>query len=389
MAGVSVYIKPEIINWILQSVQFENIANSAIELLRKWQSGEKTPTFNQVEDISKKINIPFGYFFLDKPPVEECPIVEYRTIDSVRFAEPSRNLVDTVDLMTDIQEWMVEYVVENGQEELEYVGSAAGKTHVLSIAEDIRKKLDIQMDWYSDRRNAGESIRFLKRRMENIHILVMMSGIVGNNTHRKLDVEEFRAFTLISKYAPLIFINSCDSDNGKLFSLLHELAHVWIGENSFYNAPINADTESRGVEKVCNAVAAEILVPTESFLEKWMSNHDEILDKIEKIAKSFRCSRFVVARKALDHGKISQNAYEKIVKELLNQFKEWQESQKENKGTGGDYYRNLASKIDRNFVTALARSASEGRTQYAEIYRLTNTNRKTFERLLKEVGGVG
>lgn len=389
MAGVGIHVKPEIINWILQSLQFENVASSAIELLHKWQSGEKTPTFNQVEDMSKKTNIPFGYFFLDKPPVEECSIVEYRTIDSAKIAEPSRNLVDTVDQMTDIQEWMVEYVVENGQEELGYVGSAAGKTQVLSVAEDIRKTLDIQADWYIDNQNAGDSFRFLKGRIENIHVLVMMSGIVGNNTRRKLNVEEFRAFTLVSKYAPLIFINSCDSDSGKLFSILHELAHVWVGENSFYNAPIHADIENREVEKFCNAVAAELLVPTKSFLEKWQSDHDEILDKIEKIARSFRCSRFVVARKALDHGKISREIYEQIVKELTNQFKEWQERQKESKGTGGDYYRNLASKIDRNFVTALARSASEGRTQYTEIYRLTNTNRKTFGRLLETVGGAG
>lgn len=389
MAGVGIHVKPEIINWILQSLQFENVASSAIELLHKWQSGEKTPTFNQVEDMSKKTNIPFGYFFLDKPPVEECSIVEYRTIDSAKIAEPSRNLVDTVDQMTDIQEWMVEYVVENGQEELGYVGSAAGKTQVLSVAEDIRKTLDIQADWYIDNQNAGDSFRFLKGRIENIHVLVMMSGIVGNNTRRKLNVEEFRAFTLVSKYAPLILINSCDSDSGKLFSILYELAHVWVGENSFYNAPIHADFENREVEKFCNAVAAELLVPTKSFLEKWQSDHDDILDKIEKIARSFRCSRFVVARKALDHGKISREIYEQIVKELTNQFKEWQERQKESKGTGGDYYRSLASKIDRNFVTALARSASEGRTQYTEIYRLTNTNRKTFGRLLETVGCAG
>lgn len=389
MAGTNVYVKPEIISWILHMIQFENIASSVIDLLHKWQSGEKTPTFNQVEEMSKKTNIPLGYFFLDKPPVEECSIVEYRTIDNAVIAEPSRSLVDTVDLMTDIQEWMVEYVVENGQEELEYVGSAAGVTDILSVAEDIRKRLDIQIDWYSGRQNAAESFRFLKRKIENIHILVMMSGIVGNNTRRKLNIEEFRAFTLVSEYAPLIFINSCDSDNGKLFSILHELVHVWVGENSFYNAPINVDYDNRGIERFCNAVAAEILVPSEIFLEKWEIAYDEHLEKIEKIAKSFRCSRFVVARKALEHKKISREVYEKIIKELTNKFKEWQESQKGNKGTGGDYYRNLASKIDRNFVTALARSAYEGRTQYTEVYRLTNTNRKTFGRLLKEIGGVG
>ena len=130
MASVSVHVKPEIISWILRTVQFENIAGSAIELLHKWQTGEKTPTFNQVEDMSKKMNIPFGYFFLDKPPIEECAIVEYRTVDSAAIAEPSRNLIDTVDLMTDIQEWMVEYVTENGQEELGYVGSAARNSDI-------------------------------------------------------------------------------------------------------------------------------------------------------------------------------------------------------------------------------------------------------------------
>ena len=211
---------------------------------------------------------------------------------------------------------MSEYAVENGQEELEYVGSAAGATDVMSVADDIRKKLNIQVDWYSDRQNAKESLRFLKRKMENLHVLIMMSGIVGNNTRRKLSVDEFRAFTLVNKYAPLIFINSCDSDNGKLFSILHELAHVWVGENSFYNAPIHANLENREVEKFCNAVAAEILIPTQMFLQKWDRNQDKILDKLEKIAKTFRCSRFVVVRKALDCGKISQKAYEHKQKDV-------------------------------------------------------------------------
>ena len=143
------------------------------------------------------------------------------------------------------------------------------------------------------------------------------------------------------------------------------------------------------VEKFCNAVAAELLVPTEIFLETWENSGDENVDKIAKIAKVFRCSRFVVARKALDNGRLSQNVYEQMIKELTKKFKEWQEEQRENRNSGGDYYRNLASKIDRNFITALARSASEGRTQYTEVYRLTSTNRKTFGRLLDEIGGVG
>lgn len=389
MASVSVNVNPEIINWILHTVQFENIASSAVDLLHKWQAGEKTPTFRQVENMSKKTNIPLGYFFLDKPPIEECSIMEYRTVDSVSVTEPSRNLMDTVDLMTDIQEWMREYVIENGQEELEYVGSAVGMTDVLLVVKDIRKRLGLNKDWYADRTNMADSFRFIKKRLENIHVLVMMSGIVGNNTHRKLNINEFRAFTLVDQYAPLIFINSCDSDSGKLFSLFHELAHVWVGENSFYNERAGMNSVSQGMEKFCNTVAGEILVPTDFFLEKWNNDNEEYQSEVERIAKVFKCSRFVVARKALDNGKISQKVYKKVVEELTSRFQEWQERQSENKDSGGNYYRNLASKIDRNFVTALARSASEGRTQYTEIYRLTNTNRKTFGKLLNEMGGIG
>lgn len=389
MASISVNVNPEIINWILNTIQFEDIASSVVELLHKWQAGEKTPTFHQVEDMSKKTNIPLGYFFLDKPPIEECPIVEYRTVASVSATEPSRNLMDTVDLMTDIQEWMKEYVIENGQEEMEYVGSAVGMTDAFLVAEDIRKRLDIDKDWYADRTNMADSFRFIKKRLENIHVLLMMSGIVGNNTHRKLNINEFRAFTLVDQYAPLIFINSCDSDSGKLFSLFHELAHIWVGENSFYNEQTGMNPVNQGMEKFCNAVAGEILVPTEFFLEKWNNGNEEYQSEIERIAKVFKCSRFVVARKALDNGKISQEVYKRVVEELTSRFQEWQERQSENKDSGGNYYRNLASKIDRNFITALARSASEGRTQYTEIYRLTNTNRKTFGKLLNEMGGIG
>ena len=388
MAGISVEVKPEIIRWILQTIQFDSVASSAIDLLNKWQTGEKTPTFNQVEEISKKTNVPFGYFFLDKPPVEECPIVEYRTVNSLTIPEPSRNLIDTLDLMTDIQNWMTEYVVENGQEELNYVGSAVNISDNIRIAQNIRKTLGIDKEWYACGGNAGDSFRYLKSRLDEVGIIVMMSGIVGNNTRRKLNVDEFRAFTLVNKLAPLIFINTCDTDAGKLFSLLHELAHVWIGVNSFYNDSIsNGDTDNAN-EIICNAVAAEILVPNDVFLTKWDGINGSSSEKIEALSKVFRCSQYVIARRVLDNNKITKKNYAEIIVVLTEQFRKWKEQQKANKTPGGDFYRTLGSKLDHRFVYALASSAKEGRTLYTEVYRLTNTNRKTFGKLLADIGGV-
>lgn len=388
MAGISVEVKPEIISWILHIIQFDNVAGSVVDLLNKWQTGEKTPTFNQVEEISKKTNVPFGYFFLDKPPIEECSIVDYRTVNSITIPEPSRNLIDILDLMTDIQNWMTEYVVENGQDELDYVGSVENVNDINVIANDIRTALDLEKEWYMNGGNAADSFRYLKSRLDELGIIVMMSGIVGNNTRRKLNVEEFRAFTLVNKFAPLIFINTCDSDAGKLFSLLHELTHVWIGVNSFYNDSVsNGDTDNAN-EMICNAVAAEILVPTDIFEEKWRNMKGTHIEKVEALSKSFRCSQYVIVRKALDNDKVTKKIYTEIVAEITRQYKEWKEKQDANKNTGGDFYRTLGSKLDHRLVYALASSAREGRTQYTEVYRLTNTNRKTFGKLLEDIGGA-
>ena len=218
MPGVTVSIAPEILNWIIQKVQFQNVNSSVYELLNKWLSGEKEPTFNQVEDMSKKTNIPFGYFFLDKPPVEECKVVEYRTVDSISLQEPSRNLIDVLDMMSEAQEWMVDYLKDNGYEPLEFVGRGKRILSASEIAHDIRKELGLNVNWYESSKNTTDSFRYLRSCFENKGIMIMMSGIVGSNTRRKLDVDEFRAFTIVNEYAPLIFINTCDSENGKLFS---------------------------------------------------------------------------------------------------------------------------------------------------------------------------
>lgn len=387
MAGVNVSVAPEIINWVIEKIQFSTVNNSVFELLNKWKSGEKVPTFNQIEDVSKKTNIPFGYFFLEKPPVEECKIVEYRTIDSITVQNPSRNLIDTVDMMSNAQEWMIDYVKENGQEPLSFVGADQKEKDTMKIAAHIRSELHLSMDWFNGSKSASDSFRALRQRLEDAGIMVMMNGIVGTNTHRKLSLGEFRAFTLVDPYAPLIFINSCDTDNGKLFSLVHETAHIWIGTNSFYNTPYADSRSTNALEVLCNAVAGELLVPADLFLEKWEQTAGSALDRTESLAKYFHCSRYVIIRRALDNQKVTSLKYNEVVRILLKQYEEWKNTPAQ-KNPGGDYYRTLKSRLDHRFVHALEQSAKEGRTQYTEAYHLTNTNRKTFQKLVNEIGGA-
>jgi len=212
----------------------------------------------------------------------------------------------------------------------------------------------------------------------------MMSGIVGNNTHRALDNSEFRAFTLIDDYAPLIFINSNDSEGGKLFSLLHETVHIFLGNSSLFNADDRQNIADPN-EQLCNAVTAEILVPIAVFTTMWQKDQHNI-EQINKLSKEFKCSTVVIARRALDYGLIDFALYSMINDTAREQYITAKEKQKQ-KESGGNYYNTLKSRMSNRFLLALDNAVWEGKATYTDAYRLTNTNSKTFNELIRKVRG--
>ena len=386
MPAVMVDVAPVIIDWVIQSTSSTNIDTGIISKLIKWRSGEKKPTFNQVESVSKATRIPLGYFFLQSPPAESFPVLQYRTIDSVYTGNPSRDLVDTINDMESIQEWMHGFMIDSGYDKLNFVGSCRYEKDKKAVVQNFLKTLNISADWYKKVNAKTDAFKYFRSKFEEIGILVMMSGIVGNNTHRSLEIEEFRAFTLIDDYAPLIFINSNDSQGAKLFSLLHEVAHIWFGVSNFYNDRYGNANDVNEIEVLCNAVAAEILVPSNYFEIEWARQNGQQLNrKIQLLANIFSCGGVVIARKALDARYISKDQYQNIVDEAIQQFKS---SRKKNSGGGGDYYATAATRIDNRFIVALDNSVREGKTQFTDAYRLTNTNRMTFSNLVEEVRGI-
>ena len=93
---INVKLSPDVLDWVMAHIQQENVPRDVVKYLTIWKSGEKVPTFNQIEKVSKASGIPFGYFFLQEPPKEEFPLLEYRTIDSTSAMNPSRNIIDVM-----------------------------------------------------------------------------------------------------------------------------------------------------------------------------------------------------------------------------------------------------------------------------------------------------
>ncbi len=384
MASLYLQLNNTVLQWVLEQAQSLMAPDEIVERLSDWIAGRKKPTFSQVENMSRKIHIPFGYFFLDKPPVEDNKIAEFRTINSTSFENPSRDLIDTVNAMSDIQDWMADYNIRNGNDPYNYVGKYEGqKVTAEQLNDDILHTLDLKEGWSLDFRNADESFKTLRSAMSVAGIIVMMNGIVGNNTHRKLNINEFRAFTLINEYAPLIFINNTDSKNAKVFSLLHEICHIWLGSESLYNRPENnANYRVNQTEQLCNQVAAEMLVPMTKFRIIWDEDTGSLSQRVKSVADRFNCSQYVIARRAYDAGIMDRADFERINSQLGRSINDSRTT-----GSGGNYYTTLQSRLDHRFVKSLDASVSRGETLYTDAYHLTNTNGSTYTRLISAIGG--
>lgn len=385
---VNVDISPDVLNWIVHRIRIQSVSEKTMNYINSWIKGDKKPTFNQIEDVSKATGIPFGYFFLKTPPNEDISFVEYRTVDSIELQNPSRDLIDTMHDMELIQDWTKDYIKAAGEPSIQFVGKYNNISDYTILADRIRKLLSLSVDWCKSFRNAEEEFNNLKNIISNLGVLVMANGIVANNTHRALDINEFRAFAIVDEYAPLIFINRNDSINGRLFSLLHEFVHICLGVNSLFNDRKSTANNINEIEVICNAVAAEILLPQNLFIEAW-KNEDKQTPKeevIKNIARIFNCGVTVVARKAMDNKLISRNLYNAIADAAINSFNELKAKSKESGESGGDYYATTLTRIDKRFLKMLINSVNEGKTQYSEAYRLTNTNRRTFSALVTKAG---
>jgi Zn-dependent peptidase ImmA (M78 family) len=244
--------------------------------------------------------------FVIWPSTAACLPTNFRTFGDDLVTEPSRNLLDTVHLMARRQAWLREYLMEEGYEPKSFVGSASTSDDVVHVADSIRSTLGLAHDWAEMVRTWEEALSKVFRRVEAAGIMVVRNGVVGNTTARKLDVTEFRGFVLADEYAPVIFINGNDFKAAQMFTLAHELAHIWLGRSGVFDLAYLQPADD-AVEKACNRIAAEFLVPTE-VLKRHVPQRLQNLDYetvFQGLARNFKVSPLVIAKRVLDMGLIN------------------------------------------------------------------------------------
>lgn len=378
-----VQVKPELLRWACERSRIDEIELSMrFPQVNAWERGEKQPTIKQLEVFAKATHTPLGYFFLPEPPVERLPIQDFRTVreDVVR---PSADLLDTIYTMQRRQDWLRDERRDGESEPLDFVGSARLSDDPEAVGREMRRVFGLDDGWAAEVKTWTEAVGELRRRTEKLGVIAVINGVVGNNTSRKLDVQEFRGFALTDSYAPLIFVNGADAKSAQMFTLVHELAHVWLGRDgegvSGFEGIFPGDQR---VERFCDRAAAEFLVPAGELKKQWPAVKHEG-DPFERLARQFKVSPIVAGRRAMDLRLVGRDAFFKFYKDYTRRERD---RDRVKTGGGGDFYNTQNTRLGQGFALAVMRAALEGRVSFKEAYDLTGLRGGAFQEYGRRLG---
>ena len=377
-----VNVSPELLSWAR-----ERSGRSLEDLTRRfaklelWEQGEAAPTFKQLEDFAKATYTPIGFFFLQSPPVEHVPIPDLRTVGNEHIAHPSPDLLDIIYLCQQRQEWYREFARATRQQPRSFVGSVSVGDDVEATAAAMREALGFDLEERRDLPTWLDALRRFIELVDKAGVLVMISGVVGSNTHRKLDPQEFRGFALADDLAPAVFINGSDSKAAQMFTLAHELSHIWTGESALSDVgPLSVP--SNRTEVWCNKVAAEFLVPLAAIMAEYRGDA-AFGEELKRLATCYKVSRLVILRRLFDARMLTREQFEEAYGTELARIRSVPRS------PGGDFYLSMPVKIGRRFARALVASTLEGHSSFTEAFRLLGIKKMaTFNELGHTLGVI-
>ncbi|MEO5374548.1 MAG: XRE family transcriptional regulator [Alphaproteobacteria bacterium] len=350
-------VTPEILKWarMRAGLPLDELAKkvgSSSDVVAAWEAGESRPTFRQAEKFAQATYVPFGYLFLSKPPKEDVSIPDLRTTAGTRPLEVLD--VNFMDALRDVQfklDWYRDYRIDHGHGKLPFVGRFDRSAKPAEVAEDMRRTLGVGPSEREQAHTWEDYFRLLIARAEAVGIWVMRNSVVGN-TKRPLSVDVFRGFAISDPIVPVIFVNSRDAKAAQVFTFAHELAHVWLGESGISDS---FRTSRLKIERLCNAAAAEFLVPEAEFKKTW-DRDSGIEENVGDLSKRFRVSRIVIAIRARDLGLIRQSEFDAF---FDAERQRWSQERADPK-SGGNSYRTAKVRNGGGFLTAVLASAMSG-----------------------------
>jgi len=376
---------PEVLRWAREraGLSLADLQGRFLKLeeLEEWEAGTSQPTMSQLEKFATATRVPFGFLFLPEPPEMPLPFADFRRVENRRRQGVSPELMDTIHLMRRRQAWLREEQIEADVAPLECVGSARLADKPAATGRDMRRVLGLEDGWTKLAPTWTAAVGTLRSTIEKLGIMAVINGVVGNNTRRKLDVGEFRGFALSDPYAPLIFVNGADAKSAQMFTLAHELAHLWLGDvGEGLSGFQGLQPDGGDVERFCDQAAAEFLVPDMELRDAWQGIA-ATGTAFEKLARRFKVSPVVIGRRAMDLDLVDPEKFFSFYRNYMKR-----ERQEQQPGTGGNFYHNQNTRVGQLFASHVTRAAQEGRIGFKEAYDLTGLNGGTFQTYARKLG---
>ena len=343
--------------------------------LEAWLSGDALPSLRELEKFASFTHVSLGALIMPEPPDETLPIADMRTRDSKVIERPSGNLLDTINRYQQFQDWYHDYAREQGAEKLPFLGSASTQDNPHMVARRVRELLRL------DRAKAtspDQWRRDIVKALEDVGTLVMMSGIVGNNTRRPLSTDEFRGFSLYDDLAPLIFVNLAGESYGaQNFTLVHEFAHLLAGHSALSGG--DHLLGGTGEEAWCNRVAALALLPDDALVA---FDAAQSVQDYRVAARRFGVSAEVALHRLCSARRIDEGHYRTVLDAVRADYG----AEKMQSRKGGDFYNTLTARLGRPLATAIVTSTLEGRMGFTEGFRMIGSHkREVFDELARRL----
>lgn len=377
------FITPRLVRWARQRIRATHeVVASKLRVDRErvvaWEEGHEHPTFRQAHDLADCLNVPFGYLYLSSPPVEKTPLPDLRTLAGIRPRKLSPDFIDTLDDIIRKQEWYREYLEEEGQTRLDFIGKFAVGDDPKRVAEDICHTLGIGDELRDKAPTWEDFLTALVRQCESKGILVFRNGVVRNDNRRPLSVKEFRGFAIADDLAPVVFVNNQDAKTARVFTLIHEVVHLWVGESGISNPNLKTRSSqpSNDTERYCNRVAAEVLIPEDGFKRHWRD--DLTTDQnLRQLSRDYKVSTSVVLRRAYELDIIGYSEFLRLVKRDEARWRKIRAKKED----GGHFHHTLLARNSRTLVSVLLEGTLEGRFSPRDAARLLGINASSVRKI--------
>lgn len=383
MVQSRVPIRPDALRWAMEraSVQEEDLASGIRvkpEKVLAWLEGREKPTYRQAKQLADRLHIAFSQLLAPPPQRVELPLKDFRR-GGIRKEEPSPELVEAIYDALRKRDWWRQF---RRNEPLLFLRSQSWKgsapedvaAEILEII-PIRRLQEETSFW-------GEFIRKFVEKIEEAGVLVLRQSYVGSNTHRVYNPAEFSGFAIADPVAPVIFLNARDPIVRQIFTLAHELVHIWLGQSVLDSALESSDLPQEEVERFCDRAAAGLLMPQEVFRSTW---NGKPYEAAQKAARRFKVSVWAALRRALELALISPKEYATCLERVQEDADARDDDQT---GNRGNFWITLEVRNSKRFTRAVAELALQGEISAKEVAYLLNISVATALGFMERISRV-